>query len=86
MTEAARARAVPMALVELREQATAAPGRRAATVVARRTARAAGRSGVLWGYVFGAFVASAAWSYTTIYKTQVEREPLAAGNSASASA
>jgi len=46
-------------------------------VIAERTARSAGRSGVIWGYVFGAFVASSAWSYTTIYKTHAERESLA---------
>ena len=68
-----------MALAELREQAIAAPGGRAATtVVARRTARAAARSGLLWGYVFGAFVASTAWSYTSLYKTQAQRDRLAA--------
>jgi ABC-2 type transport system permease protein len=55
----------------------AAYGRRPATVVARRTARAAARSGVIWGYVFGAFVASTAWSYTSIYRTQADREGLA---------
>jgi len=47
-------------------------------VVARLTARKAVRSGILWGYIFGAFVASSAWSYTTIYKTQTERDRLAA--------
>jgi ABC-2 type transport system permease protein len=67
-----------MTLVEQRARAAIAPGRRAATVVARRTARAAARSGLLWGYVFGAFVASAAWSYTSIYRTQAERDRLAA--------
>ena len=67
-----------MVLAELRRQAGAGPGRRAATVVARRTARAAARSGLLWGYVFGAFVASTAWSYTSIYKTQAQRDRLAA--------
>ena len=49
-----------------------------ATVVLDRTARRAGRSGVLWGYVFGVFVASSALSYTSIYKTQAERDRLAA--------
>jgi ABC-2 type transport system permease protein len=56
----------------------AAYGRRPATVVARRTARAAARTGVVWGYVFGAFVATTAWSYTSIYKTQTDRDHLAA--------
>ncbi len=44
----------------------------------RLTAGKAVRSGALWGYVFGAFVASSAWSYTTIYKTRAERSRLAA--------
>ena len=52
--------------------------RRPSTVVARRTARAATRSGALWGYVFGAFVASTAWSYTSLYKTAQARDALAA--------
>jgi polyether ionophore transport system permease protein len=53
-------------------------GHRPQSVVLRRATRAAARSGVLWGYVFGAFVASAAWSYGTIYTTQSERDALAA--------
>ncbi len=32
----------------------------------------------MWGYVFGAFIASSAWSYSSIYKTQAQREALAA--------
>ena len=57
----------------------AAPlGRSPVTVVARLTARKAVRSGVLWGYVFGAFVASSALSYSSIYATQAERDHLAA--------
>ncbi len=67
-----------MAAGELALLPATAYGRRPATVVARRTAGAAGRSGVLWGYVFGAFVASAAWSYTSIYKTPAQRDRLAA--------
>ena len=47
-----------MALAELTLAQPATYGRHPSTVVARRTARAAARSGVLWGYVFGAFVAS----------------------------
>ncbi len=50
---------------------------KAATVVARLTARRAVRSGALWGYVFGVFVASSAYSYATIYKTAAERDRLA---------
>ncbi|HXY29025.1 MAG TPA: ABC transporter permease subunit, partial [Acidimicrobiales bacterium] len=67
-----------MAVAELAVAgAPAGPGVPAA-VIARRTARAAARSGVLWGCVFGAFTATSAWSYTTIYKTQAERDALAA--------
>ena len=67
-----------MAVAELPLPPAAAYGRRPGSVVARRTARAAGRSGGLWGYVFGAFVASAAWSYTSIYKTPAQRDQLEA--------
>ncbi len=48
------------------------------TVVRSSTAHKAVRSGALWGYVFGAVVASSAISYTRIYKTQAERDHLAA--------
>jgi len=47
-------------------------------VIARFTARRACRSGILWGYLFGIFVASSAYSYATLYKTQAERDRLAA--------
>jgi ABC-2 type transport system permease protein len=52
--------------------------RTARLVVLRRTAGQAGRSGVLWGYVFGIVVASSAISYTRLYRTQSERDHLAA--------
>ena len=59
-----------------------APARRAqrssGTVIWRETARKAVRSGALWGYVFGIVAASSAVSYTRIYKTQAERDHLAA--------
>ncbi len=48
------------------------------TVVARTSARKAVRSGVLWGYIFGIFVASSALSYTSFYKTQTQRRHLEA--------
>jgi ABC-2 type transport system permease protein len=51
-----------------------APGR----VIAGLTARKAVRSGVLFGYVFGVFVASTALGYAATYKTQVARDHLAA--------
>jgi len=53
-------------------------GRSPETVVLRRTARRACRSGALWGYVFGAFVASTAWSYSSLYRTPHQRDALAA--------
>lgn len=46
--------------------------------VARRTARAALRSGVLWGYVFGVTVGSTALTYVSTYRTAAERAHLAA--------
>src|ERR1700734_347695 len=60
--------------------ALAAPrtARPAGTVIARLTARKAVRSGVVWGYVFGALIASSAVSYTRIYPTQAARDALAA--------
>lgn len=50
---------------------------RASTVIARQSAKRILRSAVLWGYVFGLFVASSALSYTRIYKTAAERQRLA---------
>ena len=47
-------------------------------VIWSATARKAVRSGALWGYVFGVVVASSAISYTRIYKTQADRDHLAA--------
>jgi ABC-2 type transport system permease protein len=58
-----------------------APGRplnRPSWVIFERTARAAAKSGLVWGYVFGAFIASSAWSYSSIYKTHAQRDALAA--------
>ena len=48
------------------------------TVVVGQTARTAIRSGVIWGYIFGIAVGSSAVSYTMIYKTQTQRNALAA--------
>ncbi len=48
------------------------------TVVFGATARAAVQSGAVWGYIFGIVVASSAISYTRIYKTQSDRDHLAA--------
>jgi ABC-2 type transport system permease protein len=47
-------------------------------VIAGLTARKAVRSGVIWGYIFGISIASSAVSYTTIYKTQAQRNALVA--------
>jgi ABC-2 type transport system permease protein len=53
-------------------------GRSPGIVVAELTARKAVRSGIIWGYIFGIAIASSAISYTTIYKTQAQRNALAA--------
>jgi len=46
--------------------------------VARVTARRAVRSGVVWGYVLGAVIASSALTYSKLYATAAERNRLAA--------
>ncbi|MFI5036736.1 MAG: hypothetical protein ACHQFZ_11110 [Acidimicrobiales bacterium] len=51
--------------------------RRPATVIARVTARRAVRSGVGWGLVFGAYVATQALAYATGYKSLAARKLLA---------
>ena len=48
----------------------------AATVVVRQTARKAVRSGVLWGYVFGLYLATQALAYASSYKTPAQRAGL----------
>ncbi len=50
---------------------------KAATVVLRLTARKAVRSGVLWGYVFGLYLATQALAYASSYKSLAERTRLA---------
>ena len=52
-------------------------GRSPRTVIAGLTARKAARSGVIWGYIFGAAIASSAISYTMLYKTPAQRDALA---------
>ena len=59
-------------------EVVARPARSARAVVARLTARKAVRSGAIWGYVFGALIASSAVSYPRIYSTQAARDALAA--------
>ncbi len=54
-------------------------------VVARRTLRGIVSSGVLWGIVFGGFVTTSALSYTDVYKTQADRDALAAAFGANVS-
>lgn len=56
---------------------TSPVGRAPGLVVLGRTARSAVRSGVLWGYVFGAYVASSALGYAAAYKTPASRHHLA---------
>jgi ABC-2 type transport system permease protein len=51
--------------------------RGAAIVVFRLTARRAVRSGVLWGYVFGLYVATQALAYASSYRTVAQRAGLA---------
>jgi ABC-2 type transport system permease protein len=50
-----------------------APGRVVLDLVARR----AGRSGALWGLVFGGYIATSALGYASLYKTQAARTALA---------
>ena len=52
-------------------------GRLPTSVVARQTARKAIRSGVLWGYVFGLYLATQALAYASSYKTAAQRAGLA---------
>jgi len=63
--------------VALPDRATAPAGRRPGTVVARLTARKAVRSGVLWGCVFGLYVATQALAYASSYRTVAQRDGLA---------
>jgi len=62
---------------ELALGAVRSKDRRAATVIGRLTARKAIRSGALWGYVFGAYLATQALAYASSYKTLAERARLA---------
>jgi ABC-2 type transport system permease protein len=67
-----------MAAADIAVRAPGRTGRSPGTVIARLTARKAVRSGVIWGYIFGIAIASSAVSYTRIYKTQAQRDALAA--------
>jgi len=66
----------PAELVVAGERSPVGPSPR--TVVASLTTRKAVRSGVLWGFIFGLSIASSALSYTSLYKTQAQRDALAA--------
>jgi ABC-2 type transport system permease protein len=57
--------------------APSSAGTRARHVIFRQTSRKAWRSGLLWGCVFGAYVALQATSYASTYKTQAARDALA---------
>lgn len=61
---------------ELAIRAPVAAGRWPAATVARVTARKAARSAVVWGAVFGLYVASSALGYAATYKTPLERARL----------
>ncbi len=52
-------------------------GRSPGTVIAQQTARRSVRSGVLWGYVFGIYLATQALAYASSNKTLAERIRLA---------
>lgn len=47
-------------------------------IVLRVSGRSAVRSGLLWGLVFGGFIASSSWSYVGFYKSQHQRDRLEA--------
>jgi ABC-2 type transport system permease protein len=59
-------------------RAPVAAVRGSGTVVARLTARKATRSALVWGGVFGLYVASSALGYAASYKTAVQRAQLVA--------
>src|SRR6266545_3461803 len=50
---------------------------RASWAVALTAGRRAGRPGALWGYIFGAIIASAAYSYPKAFPTAASRARLA---------
>jgi ABC-2 type transport system permease protein len=52
-------------------------GRRPSLVIASETAKRAGRSGALWGAVFGLYVLTSAVGYQATYETQAARDNLA---------
>jgi len=62
--------------VETTVAGPAAAGRSPTTVVGRLTARKAIRSGALWGYIFGAYLATQALAYSSTYKTAAARASL----------
>jgi ABC-2 type transport system permease protein len=59
-------------------RAPVAAVRGSGAVVAQLTARKAARSALVWGCVFGVYVASSALGYAASYKTAVQRAQLVA--------
>jgi ABC-2 type transport system permease protein len=64
-------------LIETPPPVLAPAGRHPGTVLARQVARRAGRSGALWGLIFGFFILVQTHAYTSTYKTQASRDQLA---------
>ncbi|MGZ4560339.1 MAG: hypothetical protein ACXVXJ_05090, partial [Mycobacteriaceae bacterium] len=62
---------------DLALRAAAPAGRAPGTVIARLTVRKATRSGVLWGCVFGLYVAASALGYASSYESAAQRNQLA---------
>jgi ABC-2 type transport system permease protein len=60
------------------EQRDGAASTASSSIVLRRSTANAVCSGALWGLLYGVFVASTAWSYSSIYKTPASRAALAA--------
>jgi hypothetical protein len=68
----------PLMSADLAVEMPASAGRWPGTVISGLTARKAARSAVVWGLVFGLYVASSALGYAATYKTPQARAQLAA--------
>ena len=64
-------------LIETPPGALALAGRNPGMVVAGWVSRRAGRSGALWGLIFGFFIIVQTRAYTSTYKTQASHDQLA---------
>ena len=64
-------------LIEVPPRVRTPAGRNPGLVVAGQVGRRAGRSGVLWGAIFGFYVMVQTLAYTSAYKTQASRDRLA---------